>query len=83
MSLEQRLAGLFGHGLSFAFIFLFVGQLLRPMLWLGIAALLLAPWAGAVLVWREPETTQATRLSIVLAFLGVVAALILGLLLRR
>lgn len=83
MSLEQRLARLFGNGLSLSLIFLLIGVLLRPVLWLGIATLMLVPLTGAVLVWREPETTQVTRVNIALALLGVVVALTLGLLLRR
>jgi hypothetical protein len=82
-SLEQRLARIFGNGLSLALIFLLAGVLIRPVLWLGIATLMLVPLAAAVLVWREPDTTKQTRANIVLAFMGVGVAVLVGLLLRR
>jgi hypothetical protein len=82
-SLEQRLARIFGNGLSVALIFLLVGVLVRPVLWLGIATLMLVPLVSAVLVWREPNTTKQTRVNIALAFVGVGLAVLVGLLLRR
>jgi hypothetical protein len=82
-NLEQRLARIFGNGLSMALIFLLVGVLVRPVLWLGIATLMFVPLASAVLVWREADTTKQTRVNIVLAFLGVGLAVLVGFFLRQ
>jgi hypothetical protein len=81
-SLEPRLARLFGNGLSLALIFLLAGVVVRPVLWLGVATLMLVPLATAVLVWREADTSQQTRVNIGLAFVGVGLAVVVGLLLR-
>jgi hypothetical protein len=83
LSLEQRLARIFGNGLSLALIFLLAGVLVRQVLWLGIGTLMLVPLVAAVLVWREPNTTKRTRANIVLALVGVGVAVLIGLLLRR
>jgi hypothetical protein len=82
MSLEQRLARIFGHGLSFALIFLLLGVLVRPAVWLGIVVLMLVPLGAAVVVWQEPNTARATRANIALAYLGVGLAVVVGFLLR-
>jgi hypothetical protein len=58
------------------------GVVLRPVLWLGIATLMLVPLVAAVLVWREENTIQATRVNIILASSGVALAVLVGLLLR-
>jgi ACR3 family arsenite efflux pump ArsB len=82
MNLEQRLARIFGHGLSFALIFFLLGLLLRPALWLGIVTLMLVPLSAAFLVWQEPNTSKATRANIALAFVGVALAAVVGFFLR-
>lgn len=82
MSLERRLARVFGLGLSAALLFLAIGTLVRSVVWLGVATLMLVPIWGAVLVWREPETPRETRVYIALALLGVGLAVVIGLLLR-
>jgi hypothetical protein len=82
-TLEQQLARVFGLGLSAALLFLMIGIVLRPVLWLGIGVLMLVPLSGAVLVWRDQSVTTTTRVNISLAFSGVVAAVLIGLWLRR
>ncbi len=82
-TLEQQLARVFGLGLSAALLFLAIGIVLRPVLWLGIGVLMLVPLSGAVLVWQDKSVTKDTRVNIALAFAGVLAAVLIGLLLRR
>lgn len=82
-TLEQRLARVFGLGLSAALLFLAVGTVVPIVLWLGIAALMLVPLAGAVLVWQDSSSQTATKINIALALAGVLAAVAIGLLLRR
>jgi hypothetical protein len=79
--LEMQLARVFGAGLSLAILLLALGLLWRPALWAGIAALAVVPPIGAALAWRTASTE--TRVSIVVSSLGVVAAIVIGLLLRR
>ena len=82
-TLEQQLARVFGLGLSAALLFLAIGIVLRPVLWLGIGVLMLVPLSGAVLVWQDKSVTKDTRVNITLACAGVLAAVLIGLLLRR
>ena len=82
-TLEQQLARVFGLGLSAALLFLAIGIVLRPVLWLGIGVLMLVPLSGAVFVWQDKSVTATTRVNIALAFAGVLAAVLIGLLLRR
>ena len=82
-TLEQQLARVFGLGLSAALLFLAIGIVVRPVLWLGIGVLMLVPLSGAVLVWRDKTVTKDTRVNIALACAGVLAAVLIGLLLRR
>ena len=81
--LEPQLARVFGLGLSTAIFFLGIGIFVPAVLWLGIAALMLVPMAGAALVWRDPSISSNTRVNIGLAFFGVLLAVVIGLLLRR
>ncbi len=81
--LEQRLARIFGLGLSAAILFLAIGVLIPVALWLGIATLMLVPLVGAMLVWSDTTVERATRVSIALAILGIVLAASIGLFLRR
>ncbi len=80
--LEQQLAQVFGLGLSAAILFLVLGIFIPVVLWLGIAVLMIVPTAGAVLVWRNSNIENGTRVNIALAFLGVAMAVMIGLFLR-
>ncbi len=82
-TLEQQLARVFGLGLSAAILCLAIGVVIRPVVWLGIAALVLVPLIGATLVWQDKTVQQSTRVSIALAFFGVLCAVLIGLFLRR
>ncbi len=79
--LEARLARGYGAGLSAAILCLLVGLLFRPVLWAGIGLLALVPPAGAFLAWRGAN--RETRVAILLSSLGVLAAIVIGLLLRK
>ncbi len=82
-TLEQRLARVFGLGLSAALLFLAIGVFIPTVLWLGIAALMFVPLAGAVLVWQDSSSQTSTKINIALALAGVLGAVVIGLLLRR
>ena len=79
--LEMQLARVFGTGLVVVIGLLTLGLVWRPALWAGIAALALVPPIGATLAWRDAN--RETRVSIVLSSLGVIAAIGIGLLLRK
>jgi Na+/glutamate symporter len=82
-SLEKELARVFGIGLSGAIVFLALGVFIPAALWLGVVSLIACPLIGAALTWRDSSTTNAVRWSIATATLGLLAAVIVGLLLRR
>lgn len=79
--LEARLARVFGAGLVVVIALLGVGLIWRPALWAGIAALAFVPPIGAALAWKDASTE--TRGAIALSSIGVIAAIGIGLLLRR
>lgn len=79
--LEGQLARVFGAGLSAVIALLAVGLIWRPMLWAGIAVLAITPPIGAVMAWRSAN--RETRVAIALSSLGVIAAIAIGLLLRK
>jgi uncharacterized membrane protein len=79
--LEGQLARIYGAGLGVAILFFAVGLFLRPMLWAGMLCLALVVPVAAGLVWRSAD--RETRISIALSSLGVIAAIAIGLLLRK
>ena len=79
--LEAQLARVFGASLVVVIALLAVGLLWRPALWAGIAALAVTPPIGAILAWKDAN--RETRASILLSSLGVIAAIGIGLLLRK
>ena len=81
LPLEALLARVYGAGLVVAIVLLTSGLLWRPALWLGIAGLVLTPLIGAALVWKDANSE--TRGAILLSSLGVIAAIGIGLLLRK
>jgi hypothetical protein len=80
-NLEPRLARVFGVGLGVAMLLLALGLVVRPALWAGMVALALVPPVGAALSWNSVD--RGTRVAMVVSSLGVVAAIAIGLLLRR
>jgi hypothetical protein len=82
-SLEAKLARVFGLGLTGAIVFLALGVLWSPLLWLGMASLIASPLIGAVIAWRDPGLLSGVRQSILAATLGLALAVAIGLLLRR
>ena len=79
--LEMQLARVFGTGLFVVIGLLTLGLVWRPALWAGIAVLALVPPIGATLAWQTAN--RETRVSILLSSLGVIAAIGIGLLLRK
>ena len=79
--LEEQLARVFGTGLVVVIALLALGLFWRPALWAGIAVLALVPPIGATLAWKDAN--RETRVSILLSSLGVIAAIGIGLLLRK
>ena len=79
--LEGQLARVYGAGLTVVIGLLAVGLIWRPVLWAGIAALAATPPIGAMLVWQSAN--RETRVAISLSSLGVIAAIGIGLLLRK
>jgi hypothetical protein len=79
--LEGQLARIYGAGLGVAMLFFVVGLLFRPALWGGMLCLALVVPVAAGLVSRG--TDRETRISIALSSLGVIAAIAIGLLLRK
>lgn len=79
--LETQLARVYGAGLGVVIGLLAIGFVWRPALWVGIAALALVPPIGAAMAWTDAN--RETRVSILLSSLGVIAAIGIGLLLRK
>lgn len=79
--LEAQLARVYGAGLVVVIALLTLGLVWRPALWAGIAVLALVPPSGALLAWKDAN--RETRVAILLSSLGVIAAIGIGLLLRK
>ena len=75
------MARVFGAGLTVAIALLAIGLVWRPALWAGIAVLAITPPIGAALVWQTAN--RETRVAILLSSFGVIAAIGIGLLLRK
>ncbi len=82
--METRLSRIYGLSLTGGLIFLGIGLLIHPILWLGIGILVLAPLTSAVMVALEArETDSSTFVSILLSGLGLVLAVLVSLFLLR
>ena len=79
--LEGQLARIYGAGLGVAILFFSIGLFFRPALWAGMLCLALVVPVAAGLVWRGAD--RETRIAIALSSLGVIAAIAIGLLLRK
>jgi ABC-type Fe3+ transport system permease subunit len=83
--LEAKLERVYSIGLIAGVIGLAVGLFVRPVLWMGIAALVLVPISSATLMLLEARRTQNSSLvrSVLFAFAGLLLAVIIGLLLPK
>ena len=82
--MEERLSRIYGLSLTGGLIFLAIGLLIHPVLWLGIGILVLAPLSSAVMVALEArETDPSTFVSILFSGLGLVLAVLVSLFLLR
>lgn len=82
--METRLSRIYGLSLTGGLIFLAIGLLIHPVLWLGIGILVLAPLTSAVMVALEArETDPSTFVSILLSGVGLILAVLVSLFLLR
>jgi ABC-type Fe3+ transport system permease subunit len=83
--LEKKLERVYSIGLIAGVIGLAVGLFVRPVLWMGIAALVLVPISSATLMLLEARRTQNSNLvrSVLFAFAGLLLAVVIGLLLPK
>jgi ABC-type Fe3+ transport system permease subunit len=83
--LEVKLERVYSIGLIAGVIGLAVGLFVRPVLWMGIAALVLVPTSSATLMLFEAKRTQNSSLmrSVLFAFAGLLLAVVIGLLLPK
>jgi hypothetical protein len=82
---EIKLERVYSFGLILGVIGLAVGLFVRPVLWMGIAALVLVPLSSATLMLFEARKSGNSSLvrSVLFAFLGLLAAVVIGLLLPK
>jgi ABC-type Fe3+ transport system permease subunit len=83
--LEIKLERFYSIGLIAGVIGLSVGLFVRPVLWMGIAALVLVPISSATLMLFEARKTGNSSLvrSMLFAFAGLLLAVVIGLLLPK
>ena len=82
--METRLSRIYGLSLTGGLIFLAIGLLIHPVLWLGIGILVLAPLTSAVMVALETrETDPSIFVSILLSGIGLILAVLVSLFLLR
>jgi hypothetical protein len=78
--METKLSKIYGLSLTGGLVFLTIGLLIQPVLWIGIGVLVLAPLSGAVLVALESRASDpGTFVSIVLSGVGLVLAVLVSL----
>jgi ABC-type Fe3+ transport system permease subunit len=84
-NLEVTLERVYSTGLIAGVLGLAVGLFVRPVLWLGIAALVLVPLSSATLMLLEARKTGNPNLvrSVLFAFAGLLLAVVIGLLLPK
>lgn len=83
--LEIKLERVYSIGLIAGVIGLAVGLFVRPVLWMGIAALVLVPLSSATLMLFEARRTGHSSLvrSVLFAFTGLLLAVVIGFLLPK
>ncbi len=82
--MEARLSRVYGLSLTGGLVFLAIGLIVHPVLWLGIGILVLAPLTSAVMVALEArEQDKSTFVSILLSGCGLILAVLVSLFLLR
>jgi ABC-type Fe3+ transport system permease subunit len=83
--LEIKLERVYSIGLIAGVIGLAVGLFVQPVLWMGIASLVLVPISSAILMLLEARKSGNSSLlrSVLFAFAGLLLAVIIGLLLPK
>ncbi len=82
--MEERLSRIYGSSLTGGLVFLAIGLLVHPVLWLGIGILVLAPLVSAVMVALEARgQDNGTFVSILWSGCGLVLAVLVSLFLLR
>ena len=83
--LEIKLERVYSIGLIAGVLGLAVGLFVRPVLWMGIASLVLVPISSATLMLFEARKSGHSSLvrSVLLAFAGLLLAVVIGLLLPK
>jgi hypothetical protein len=83
--LEIKLERIYSFGLILGVLGLAVGLFVRPVLWMGIAALVLVPISSATLMLLKARKTGNSSLmrSVLFAFAGLLLAVVIGLLLPK
>jgi ABC-type Fe3+ transport system permease subunit len=83
--LEKQLERVYSFGLILGVLGLAVGLFVRPVLWMGIAALVLVPISSATLMLFEARKSGNSSLvrSVLFAFVGLLLAVVIGLLLPK
>ena len=84
-ALEIKLERVYSIGLIAGVLGLAIGLFVRPVLWMGIAALVLVPVSSATLMLLEARKSGNSRLvrSVLFAFAGLLLAVVIGLLLPK
>jgi hypothetical protein len=84
-NLEIKLERVYSLGLIAGVLGLAVGLFVRPVLWMGIASLVLVPISSAILMLFEARKSGNPSLvrSVLFAFAGLLLAVVIGLLLPK
>ena len=84
-ALEIKLERVYSIGLIAGVLGLAIGLFVRPVLWMGIAALVLVPLSSATLMLLEARKSGNSGLmrSVLFAFSGLLLAVVIGLLLPK
>jgi hypothetical protein len=82
--MEARLARVYGLSLTGGLVFLAIGLIVQPLLWIGIGILVLAPLVSAIMVALEARGQDpSTFVSILLSGCGLILAVLVSLFLLR
>ena len=82
--MEERLSRVYGLSLTGGLVFLAIGLIVQPVLWIGIGILVLAPLVSAVMVALEARgQDSSTFVAILLSGCGLILAVLVSLFLLR
>jgi hypothetical protein len=84
LTVEERLSRVYGLSLTGGLVFLAIGLVVHPVLWIGIGILVLAPLVSAVMVALEARgQDNGTFVAILLSGCGLILAVLVSLFLLR